>query len=553
MKRTSDRQRKLGRLQPAQVVPWQPSVRLCTALLLAVIAIFALIRFRLRDMPLERDEGEYAYAGQLIQGVPPYQLAYNVKLPGTYAAYALIMSVLGQTSAGIHLGILLLNAGTILLMYFLAARLFGRLAGLVAAASYGLLSTSASVQGLAGHATHFVVLMAVAGLLVLMDALDRKRAWLFFLSGLLLGLAFLMKQPGIFFAMFGGLYLLRREWTQPVQTKDLLTRAGLFSLGVVVPYGVTCLILWRAGVFGKFWFWTFSYARHYGTSFAHGIEVLSWRLPEIANPSVLVWLMAAVGLTSFWWDAKARRHAFLCLGFLVFSFLAVCPGFIFFKHYFILLLPAVSLLVSVAVSSVASVLAARGRSALLSWVPGVAFLIAFAISILGQREFLLEMAPATALRSIYGTNPFMEAVEVADYLRGHSDPAARIAVLGSEPEIYFYAHRHSATGYIYTYALMEEQPYALTMQQEMISDIEAARPEFIVVIDVSTSWETSSKSQLHIVTWMQQYVPNQYEVVGVADIGVDHTDYRWGEEASQYRPLSRKVIYVYRRKASPQN
>ena len=33
------------------------------------------IRIRLLGIPLERDEGEYAYAGQLIlQGVPPYKL-----------------------------------------------------------------------------------------------------------------------------------------------------------------------------------------------------------------------------------------------------------------------------------------------------------------------------------------------------------------------------------------------------------------------------------------------------------------------------------------------
>jgi hypothetical protein len=38
---------------------------------------------------LERDEGEYAYAGQLmLQGIPPYQLAYTMKLPGPFAAYA---------------------------------------------------------------------------------------------------------------------------------------------------------------------------------------------------------------------------------------------------------------------------------------------------------------------------------------------------------------------------------------------------------------------------------------------------------------------------------
>src|ERR1700736_6277780 len=97
------------------------SAYLCYALLALVIVLFAAIRFRLREMPLERDEGEYAYAGQLLlQGVPPYQLAYNMKLPGTYVAYAVIMAVFGQTAAGIHVGVLVMNAITTLLMFLLA-------------------------------------------------------------------------------------------------------------------------------------------------------------------------------------------------------------------------------------------------------------------------------------------------------------------------------------------------------------------------------------------------------------------------------------------------
>ena len=36
--------------------------------------------------------------------------------------------------------------------------------------------------------------------------------------------------------------------------------------------------------------------------------------------------------------------------FLLFSFLAVCPGFYFRRHYFILMLPAIALLAGVAVS-----------------------------------------------------------------------------------------------------------------------------------------------------------------------------------------------------------
>src|SRR5215510_7275532 len=90
---------------------------------LLVVCFSVAIRVRLREMPLERDEGEYAYAGQLmLQGIPPYKLAYNMKLPGTYAAYALLMAVFGQSPSGIHCGLLLVNVASILLVYLCGRR-----------------------------------------------------------------------------------------------------------------------------------------------------------------------------------------------------------------------------------------------------------------------------------------------------------------------------------------------------------------------------------------------------------------------------------------------
>src|SRR5258706_7899840 len=176
-------------------------------------------------MPLERDEGEYAYAGQLmLEGVPPYKEAYNMKLPGTYAAYAVIMAIFGQPPGGIHVGVALVNAASIVLLFFLGRKLLDNVAGIAAAVSFGLLSLSPSVLGLAGHATHFVVLPALAGTLALLRALDPSPSpgirpstlnpqpspdfGLLFTAGLLFGLAFLMKQHGVFFGVCGGLYLL---------------------------------------------------------------------------------------------------------------------------------------------------------------------------------------------------------------------------------------------------------------------------------------------------------------------------------------------------------
>ncbi|MBW8865519.1 MAG: hypothetical protein JF609_11495, partial [Verrucomicrobia bacterium] len=111
--------------------------------MLAVLVVVATARLHLLDFPLERDEGEYAYAGQLIlQGIPPYELAYNMKFPGTYLAYAGIMAVFGQTPAGIHLGLLLMTTATALMLFWLGKRMLDETAGIVAGSGYAILAAS---------------------------------------------------------------------------------------------------------------------------------------------------------------------------------------------------------------------------------------------------------------------------------------------------------------------------------------------------------------------------------------------------------------------------
>ena len=99
-----------------------------------IIAIAAVIRIHLLGVPLERDEGEYAYGGQLIlQGIAPYAQVYNMKMPGIYAAYALVMSVFGETRAAIHFGLLIANAATTFLLFLIGKRLFSAFAGVFTA------------------------------------------------------------------------------------------------------------------------------------------------------------------------------------------------------------------------------------------------------------------------------------------------------------------------------------------------------------------------------------------------------------------------------------
>src|SRR5206468_12504765 len=210
-----------------------------------VFSVVITIRTRLLGIPLERDEGEYAYAGQLIlQGVPPYTLAYNMKFPGTFAAYAAIMSIFGQTIAGIHLGLLLVNTATIILIFLLGRQLVNSVAGLAAAMSYAVLSVSPSVLGFAGHATHFVLLPVLGGILLLCKSTDRQAVGKLFASGLLFGIGLLMKQPAIFFAFFGTIYLVCSNLHRRVRAKKLLLSGLTFGAGVILPLVITCLLFW---------------------------------------------------------------------------------------------------------------------------------------------------------------------------------------------------------------------------------------------------------------------------------------------------------------------
>jgi hypothetical protein len=58
-------------------------IQLCWRIILAVvIAVVVFIRIHLLAIPLERDDGEYAYAGQLmLERIPPYRSACNINFP----------------------------------------------------------------------------------------------------------------------------------------------------------------------------------------------------------------------------------------------------------------------------------------------------------------------------------------------------------------------------------------------------------------------------------------------------------------------------------------
>ena len=508
--------------------------------LLGVILVAAfLIRWRLRVCPLERDEGEYAYIGHLLlEGVAPYGVAGNHKFPGAYLAYAAIMALFGETTTAIHIGLLIVNLITAALLFFLGRLLAGNVAGLAATAAWVVTSVSPSVFGNAAHLTHFVMLAVVAGLLLLWRSFETKKSWPLIVGGMCLGASVIVRQTSLIFVVLGVVFF----WLAARRTReDAAASAVLVAASSAIPLAVTVLWLWIAGVLPDFWRWTVIEAAAYGSqvSLQEGMQQFAAATPKAISWDFLIWLGAAAGLAVT--ISKRSRRDWFVIGFLLAGFIALLPGFYFREHYYLQVLPAVALLFGLAIARAWNMSAPWRYSAI------AGALIALFVPLIGQRNYFLAPTPTALSREIYGGNPFPEAIEVARYIEANSTPDEPVGVLGSEPEIFFYSHRRSATTLIYSYPLMERHQYAHAMQETMAREIEERRPKFIVFMNVPTSWLVREDSDRFIFDWADKFLPREYRLDGIADILASGSQYIWGERAMTYEPRSPYFISVYRR------
>ncbi len=529
----------------------------CQIALFAILLFVTFIRLNVLDFPLERDEGEYAYFAQLIlDGVAPYEGAYNMKFPGTYFIYAFFFLLFGETITAIHLGLLIVNLICILLVYKIGQVLLGELYAVFAAMAYAFLSMNPSVAGYATHATHFVSLFALLGFYFLIKRPPptkpfNKRLYLF-ASGIFFGLSFIMKQVGLFFICFGGIAVFVFHFfnKEEKKWKQLFTGIFFYVLGVIVPLLLMFIYLFKAKVFDNFWFWTFTYLRAYGTDITNFVAIKEFFFvsqKKVFSHFILVYVFALFGMIILFAKTNHtnRLNRYLIVLFFLISFLTVVPGFRFRVHYYQTFFPAIAFSFAYTLKFIFSI----DRLKQLFFVLIIPILGgAFIPFIVSNTDFFINPDVNALSKKRYGLNPFVESIEIGDFLKTITEDDDKILIVGSEPQLYFYSNRPASTGYIYMYPLMETHDYAMIMQKLMIEEVMKNPPKAIVVVNIQTSWLPQPQSNFYIQNWIDQYIREQYYIVGKVDmISLEDVVYKYYYEASIYNLISENNIIIFKR------
>lgn len=495
----------------------EPGARAAWIMLLCALAIATIVRVHRFDLPLERDEGEYAYGARLVlEGDFNYDALRTLKLPGVHVVLAPFLWIFGPTPAALRAALLCCDLGSALALFLLVRAFLGAWTAALAGAALAWTQLSLTVLGLFAHAENFALLPALLGLVAGVRTARGGGARTWWWSGLAFGVAYLMKQPAIVFAplaLVAALYATRRT-----DRRVLVSRVALFGFGCALPYLLVCAWMASSGHFEAFWFSTVTYARAYGSgaTWTQGWMHISRQTLDALRYQAAFGVLAGLGIVVLARQREERRHLWLFAGLALAGIVAASVGLYFRAHYFVLLLPA------------SSIAAALGAQALGTWLlradrsrarASAGFVVLAAVT--GgwlERDVLWTEEPAQVSRRLYFPNPFADSAQLAEIIRQRTRPIDTVAVLGSEPQIPFLADRRSATGFVYMYPLLEEHEHAAWMQERAIAEIEAAKPRIVLVVNVRISWLRRPNSVTRIYEWYPQYLQKLYHAVGLLDL-----------------------------------
>ncbi|MCC7290744.1 MAG: glycosyltransferase family 39 protein [Phycisphaerales bacterium] len=535
------------------------SLRRSLPLILTAVGVFVVTRGLTLTMPLERDEGEYAYIAQrLLLGETPYLDQFNQKTPGIFGAYATLFAVLGESVISVHTALAICTLLTGAMLWRVVGRLTGAGAAAWAALLFALASVDPRLLATAANTEHFGNLGLTLGALACIELRSARSLKSSAMCGLGLASACAFKQVAALPAAWIGLiwlWTVLRSGNESRGGHESRIRRGIHVLAgavgaamVAAPIGwfFAAREAWDAFLDGVLWH-NLAYINR--TAGEEALRALTRALLRQGPILLLPALICTVAVLR-----RGPGRSGLMIGWLAAATAAAMVSLNFYDHYSIWLLPPLCALAGIGLAR-----AVEDMGLWASWLrrsaAGVMALMVLLVPTLANASFWFAPTAEARAREMYGQSLCVEGEQIAEYLRASGEPSDRILILGSEPQILFHAHRRSATRYVIMYPLFGPYADALQRQEEVLRELAAAPPEWIIEVQL---W-SSRTPDVNCPRALEQAVAGmitpgrRYELDGVAipRPGERRYDLKFGEDARALGERARKAatggVLIYRR------
>jgi hypothetical protein len=524
--------------------------------LVCVLLLIILIRKNFLTIPFERDEGSYAYAGKIIlNGAKTFRDIGSQRLDGVFYAYAVIVALFGYSLSALHLGFLVINLASAVLLFFLVSKLVNNLTGLAATLFFVLLSMTPHASGFTIQSEHLVAFCIISAFLSFIYFFESKKIWLLILSGILFSFAFQIKQTSFFYGLFAGLLLVYKLFfTEKNSFRKNSFCIAVFCFSIIIPILIDLLIIYQNGCWADFKLWFFDIRKQYASviTFEKGLSYLKSTFNSIYKDYKFFWIISFAGTLCVFFTSLPFWKKIMIAGLTLAGFFTIVPGYHYYGHYFLQWIPAVAICAAAFIFSVQDLFFSRLQLKSFSVIIPLLLIIFPAVGNLNKHnEYYFNPDHTQILRTVYGLNPFPESKVIADKLNSLMKPDDKIAVFGTEIQMYVYTNKISPSRFAGSGALLEfPVSQSKEWQQEFIRDIEKANPRFLVFFDHPISWVSNPKTENLIFPWFDSFTNEKYKIMGYADMYSNETIYKWEPDLDMVNrpPKGKYKIYVFERK-----
>jgi hypothetical protein len=425
-------------------------------LLILIVLGMLIVRLLWFETTISRDEGGFGFIAMMwLRGVAP-TFWLNVHGPMLYSFYALSIFLFGDSILPIRVLNDSLFVLSIILVYLLASKWFGKRTGLLSAFFFGFSMNVPILEGMNALGEQLSIPFVLLALYLCTRGGDKNWEYIF-LCGVAISIASLTKITSFVGIVVICVALFLRRAKQ--NSRFLANSIVPLALGTIVPIMVFVVYFASQNNVGglvNLYFRTFSFG-----STASDVPVYIKFMISVQN--LPVWAFSAVGVF-FAVKSRSKNHLMVLVWALLFFAVALIPPT--FGHRFDLLLPPASILASIGVIYFArssSGLISRRFSAGPQNKKAIYFASALLVVILFVPSFYFQSMqyPQMNLNSggmvwNYADSDYETQIQVSHYLSSHMSANDSLFVHGWSAEIYWLAGKSSPSPYVWSTGLLPQ-------------------------------------------------------------------------------------------------